>query len=210
MENLTNTFIFDYETLGQNTNTCPILCVAYIAIDRARFFKQPYTIKEILSNIKYLKFDVSEQVSKYNKVIEKQSVDWWKKTIGNDKELEKIILKPSKKDISISQMIVEMKRNVDFKNINMVLTRSPVFDFHLSYQIEKISKEKLPWKFWFERDIRSFIEGMLFPNTKYTNDFIPELIYNNPKTMKIKHHPSYDVLLDVLRLQEVFRSYIHE
>lgn len=208
MENLDNTFIFDYETLGQKTESCPVLCVSYMSLDRLRFFKNPYTLKELYSKVRYLKFDVDEQIRKYGKKPEKESVEWWNKLIDKNKELENLVLKRKSSDISINQFFNILKKEINFKKINQVFTRSPVFDFHLTYTLAMHANQKVPWNFWHERDIRSFLEGMLFPNNEYEHDFIPEIVQQKPVLMKMKHHPSFDIILDALRLQETFRSYI--
>ena len=73
-----NSVIFDFETLSTDVNQGVVLSLGLLTYTSSRFVNDPYTYDELLENTKYMKFDVTEQVKKYGRKIDKSTLEWWK------------------------------------------------------------------------------------------------------------------------------------
>lgn len=93
--------IYDYETLSKNRHRGVILCVAAIRFNEARYLSNdPYTYKELLNLSNMMKFSVADQVQSYNRVIDKDTLDWW----SNQSSGAKTLLRESDSDVSIREI----------------------------------------------------------------------------------------------------------
>lgn len=202
---MTTHFIFDYETFGQDVNKCAIIDCSYVAFEWDRFTSdEPYTIDELLSNIKTSKLDVKKQVTDHGFIVEKSSVEWW----GTQGGVAREKIKPLPTDLSLEQYIEDILSYSERYRIKYWWSRANTFDpIILARCVEKLGQKKrmdacLP--FWGIRDTRTFIDAKLsFKNPK--NGFVPiknEALWNT----SFQHHSSaHDIMADVLRLQTLIR-----
>lgn len=184
--------IYDFETLSQNAFDGVVINMAALSFDPNKF----YQFDELVENAEFIKFDVKEQVEKYNRKIEKGTLDWWK---NQSKEAQKQ-LKPTDSDVSINMLYDFMVYDMKYESMKSVWTRGNSFDPVLLDSI-LIATNKPKFKNWWAiRDTRSFLDGLLY-GSNIRNDFMPEDIGE-----VVKHDPRYDIALDVYRMQLVKRS----
>ena len=154
-----------------------------------------YTFDELVENTHTIKFNVEEQVKKYKRQINKDTLDWW----SQQGDLAKKQLKPSEDDVSIDQLYNFFIVNKS-ANVKKVYTRGNTFDpIFLEYIMRQIHKP-MPYDWWEVRDTRSLIEGLSW-GTELKNSFIPEGCENF-----IAHDPKHDIAMDVMRLQALVQA----
>lgn len=184
--------IYDYETLGQNPNAAPVLSVAIYAFDDNDIHEHcDITIKQIVADSVFAKFDVAEQITKYNKEIDPSTVEWWRQ---QSKEAQKI-LQPSSEDISISKL-PQLFADAGSSMCERVYTRGNTFDPIFTTQICRDLNVSEPYDWWTIRDMRSLIEGMSY-GSGIKNNFMPPTVNDHDVVL---HDPRYDIALDVLRI----------
>lgn len=188
--------IYDFETLSQNAFNGAIVSVAALHFDPERFIEDPYDYMELIGEAKTMKFDVAEQVEKYGRKIEKETLEWWKK---QSKEAQQQ-LKPSKLDQPIEMLYTFMFDWMDIDDMNRVYTRGNSFDPVLLDSICDTIGKPRPTKWWAVRDTRSTLEGMLW-GSGIKDKFIPEGL----EDLFVGHDPSHDIAMDVCRIQHVVR-----
>lgn len=195
-EGLNNACIFDFETLSQEQTNGVVLSMAMLNFAESRFVSDiAYTFDELVENTHTIKFDVEEQVKKYKRQINKDTLDWW----SQQGDLAKKQLKPSKDDVSIDQLYNFFIVNKS-ANVKKVYTRGNTFDpIFLEYIMRQIHKP-MPYDWWEVRDTRSLIEGLSW-GTDLKNSFIPEGCENF-----IAHDPKHDIAMDVMRLQALVQA----
>jgi hypothetical protein len=186
---MSNCLIYDYETLGQDPNSAPLLSIALYAFDDQTIGE--LTLQDIVSNCSMYKFDVAEQITKYNKVVDPSTVEWWSK---QSKDAQ-AVLEPSDDDVSIVELpnMFQRMSNVPFER---VYTRGNTFDPIFTTRICKDINVDEPYPWWAIRDTRSLIEGMSY-GSSIRNTFMPPSVN---KADVVLHDPRYDIALDVLRI----------
>lgn len=193
-----NSIIYDFETLSQNMITGAAVSLAALSFDADRFKKNDgYEYEELLGMTKTIKFDVQEQVQKYNRTIQKSTLDWWKK---QSEEAQKQ-LKPSSDDVSISELYSWLTSEFDIPSAKTVWTRGNTFDPIILRTLLDATGDSDPFtQWWGIRDTRSFIDGMLY-GSGIRNTFIPDGL----KEKFVGHDPKHDVVMDVMRMQYLAR-----
>jgi hypothetical protein len=189
--------IYDFETLSQDQNKGVVISLAILSYSESRFVSNPYTYEELLDNCKKIKFNVAEQVNKYNRTISKETLGWWK---AQNKEAQKQ-LAPSSEDVSIDLLYDFLVENIDLKNHKKAFTRGNTFDPIFMDSLLKENNRVNPMHWGSIRDTRSYIEGLAFGST-LSNKFIPDGL--NEKF--IPHDPSHDIVMDVMRMQTLIQA----
>jgi hypothetical protein len=194
---MANNIIYDYETLGTDTRTAPILSVAILGYDPGRFLTDnPYNFTELCMATTQYKFDVKDQVQNHGKVIDKDTLEWWK---GQPKELRDAQLVPLADDLPLIALYDCFKLHC--KNPDAVFTRGNTFDPMITTFTLKDQGKSEPYHWGKVRDTRSFIEGLSY-TSGLSNKFIPEDL----KDIFVAHDPVHDVVIDVMRMQSVIRE----
>jgi len=190
-----NTLIYDFETLSTQATNGVVVSLAILFYNES--FSNTYTYEELLANCKCIKFNVEDQVKNYNRVISKDTLDWWAKQSPEARKQ----LTPSSKDKLISEIDDFLSEHVDFKSLKKCYTRGNTFDpIFMEYIYKDIGKvERIP--FWTIRDTRSTIDGMSW-GTNLDNKFIP----NGLKEKFIAHDPRHDIVMDVMRMQTLAQA----
>lgn len=194
---MANCAIYDFETLSQNQINGVVLSLAVLQYEDSRFVEKPYTFEELLSKTKMIKFDVEEQVKKFNRVISRDTLNWWKEQ-GPEVSSQ---LKPSKDDCSIQDTYDFFIENVDVDTLEKVFTRGNTFDPVFLENIVRQFDQEMPHPWWLIRDTRSYIEGMAY-GSDLKNSFIPDEL----KEKFVKHDPRHDIVLDVMRMQKLSQA----
>ena len=157
------------------------------------FYKtEPYNFNELVEKAKFIKFDVEDQITRYHRKINKETLDWWNDQ--GEKARKQIV--PSEDDRKLVDLYDFIKQNTSGMFIKKVYTRGNTFDpMFLQYAMQDIGREE-PFHWRTVRDTRSMIEGMSF-GMDVKNDYIPSDVVDR----FIKHDPRHDIALDVMRMQ---------
>lgn len=193
-----NCIIYDFETLGKNPRESVVLSMAALPFTEERFVTDnPYTYEELLYSTKFIKFNAQEQVGKYGRKIDKETLEWWSKQPPE----ARLSLTPSEDDVPLVELYPFLMDLLnDPKDAKKIYTRGNTFDpLFLESLLQNINQvDPFPW--WNVRDTRSMIEGMTY-GTDIRNNFIPDEL----KEVFVAHNPIHDVAMDVMRIQYVAR-----
>ncbi len=194
-----NHFIFDFETLGQNTQTCPVIDCSFIVVQEDSMGNNEYTFDALVNSCSKIKLDVSEQVKKYGYKVEKSTVKWWE---SQGEEARKNIA-PKASDVSLREFCEEVLSYLNgFSKIDYWWARSNTFDPIILERLFRdcglIDEFNQVLKFWAVRDTRSFINGAL--GFDFSDKFIPD---EKLKEKFVAHDSRHDVAMDILRMQAI-------
>lgn len=197
--------IIDFETMGIDVNNCVVIDMSALVFDWDKFTSNnPYNFKDISLVQKY-KFDIKEQVAKYNFTIDRSTVKFWEE---QPTEVRKNII-PRKTDISLDKFAEQfINYLIPHGKISYWWSRSNSFDPCILWRLfEVIGKKNMVLEYlphWSLRDTRTWIDAKLdFPRK---NGFCPiedDKLWE--ETFKA-HDSSWDILADVLRLQAIERA----
>lgn len=188
--------IYDFETMSENPVDGVVVSFAMASYDPQRFAENPYTYQEILDKTQYMKFDVEDQVKNYNRKIEKATLEWWSQ---QNKEAQKK-LAPSADDKSIADLYGFFIVNKPV-NLNKVYTRRNTFDPIFMTSLMKATGNPEPYDWWSVRDTISYIEGL-----SYGVDLNPGFIPEGLEDKFVKHDPTHDIAMDVMRMQALVQA----
>ena len=188
---------YDFETLSQDPETAPIVSLASIIVTMENIESNKYSYEELLSETKFIKFDVKDQVVNWKRVIDPKTIEWWEQ----QEPAARATLKPTANDKPITDMITFLKDQIADKNIEYVFTRNNTFDPVIVQSIVRATGETIPYPWWTIRDVKSFIFGLTYGHN-IKDSFIPPLAEGK----YVKHDPRHDIVLDVLRLQTVIHA----
>lgn len=189
--------IYDFETLSQNMFNGVVVNIAAMNYTEERFTHDPYSYEELIDECSTLKFNVKEQVEKYNRKIQQSAIEWWKMQGG---EAQKC-LKPSDEDVSITELYPFLIDKHDAPNCDKIFTRSNTFDPILVKTLFYAVGVEDPTPWWTIRDTRSYLDAFLW-GSGHKNNFIPEDV----KDKFIAHDPKHDIAMDVYRMQSVIQA----
>lgn len=182
-------FALDLETLSNKENAV-VLSLAVLHFKET----ETYTYQQLLDNTCFVKFKLKEQIEVYNRVTNKDTIDWWKKQC---EIVKNVSLVPSKDDLAaIDGLTVAMdyiKTHSGDKE-EIVWTRGSLDQFALDSLCDDV---KVPYLFGYSqyRDFRTAID-LLKETSKRGYCNVP----NFDRNLVIKHDPVHDVALDVMML----------
>ena len=186
--------IFDFETLHNDPlERGVVLSLALLTFNRGYVMRGKYNYDDLLKKVQYIKFDVTEQIKKYKRKVDPDTVRWWGQQSA---EVQKSQVKPSKDDVSITTVYQWWVENVNRQNLRVIYTRNNAFDPGFLSSILKDSGHDLPYDHWFIRDTKSTIDGMTW-GSRFDDKFIPEGLDDKFKA----HDPRHDIAMDIMRLQ---------
>jgi hypothetical protein len=188
--------IYDYETLGKDPQTLPILSCAFLSFDTDRFTTNPYSFSELVSSCVEYKFSVEDQVKNYGKKIDQDTLKWWGE---RPKELRDSQMTPRPDDLPLTALYDIMVEECD--GAEAIYTRGNTFDPIVTERVMKDIGKAEPYPWWVIRDTRSMIEGMSY-GAGIKNSFIPEGLNDH----FIAHDPCHDIAMDVMRLQTLAQA----
>ena len=194
-----NSIIFDFETLSVDVNQGVVLSLGLLTYNSFRLNSDElYSYDELLGKTKYMKFDVTEQVKKYGRKIDKSTLEWW----NTQGESAKKVLDPNPDlDQSIDKLYNFFVLNVNINNLKTVFTRGNTFDIPMLEGILKSTGYSVPYPFWMVRDTRSYLDGLLYGSGQ-RNSYIPE----GCQEKFVAHDARHDVVMDVMRMQTIIQA----
>jgi hypothetical protein len=196
--------IIDFETMGKKATKCAVVDCSVIIFEWERFSSNPYTIENIV-DAKRFKLSVSDQVKNYGWEIEKSTLQFWEE---QEPEVRARVA-PKKDDLTVKEFVKKFHEFlVESPKIDYWWSRSNTFDPIILGRLFEAENKLLHLeeylKYWRVRDTRTFIDAKLdFPKE---NGFVPLQDADKWNRVFKKHDGSWDVLADVLRLQQIFRA----
>jgi len=196
--------IIDFETMGKKATKCAVVDCSVMIFEWERFSSNPYTIENIV-DAKRFKLSVADQVKNYGWEIEKSTLRFWEE---QEPEVRARVA-PKKDDLTVKEFVKQFHNFlIESPKISYWWSRSNTFDPIILGRLfeaeDKLLHLEEYLKYWKVRDTRTFIDAKLdFPKE---NGFVP--LQNADKWNRVfkKHDSSWDVLADVLRLQQIFRA----
>lgn len=192
-------FVIDYETLGQDPDQSPVLSVSVTPFTFDHTKKK--SIKEIVDNEPqfFAKFKIDDQVKNHGRIIDKGTVDWWG---SQSEDAKKKSLYPKDTDVNVSDAHLQLDEFVRKHCVPkpIMFCRGQSFDFpFFAFIIRDYKLGNLKWfKFWNQRDSRSYIAGALTDpyqtNCPLPKGTLDEFVY---------HDPIWDNAKEIMQLQYV-------
>jgi 3' exoribonuclease, RNase T-like len=196
--------IIDFETMGKDAGKCAVIDCSVMVFDFDRFLTNPYTIASI-SQAKRFKLSVTDQVKNYGFDIDKSTLQFWEE---QSPEVRANIA-PKKSDLTVKEFVKQFHEFlIESPKIDYWWSRSNTFDPIILSRLFAAEGKLLHLdeylKYWRVRDTRTFIDAKL--NFPKENSFSP--LVDSDKWNKVfkKHDSSWDILADVLRLQQIYRA----
>jgi len=182
-------FAFDIETLGKKSNAA-ILSMACIHFEP----DQKYEYDELLQSAFFAKFDIGYQKTKFNRTIDKSTIDWWSKQCDHAKE-KSFISTPN--DLKFEDGYELMRQWVNSKSKNQKewvwargnLDQSVLSDIEDEMEVKPI----FFYNRW--RDVRTAID--IFAATENGYCDVPNF---DSGAHVIKHDPVHDCAYDIMML----------
>ena len=188
--------VYDYETLSTDVTEAPVLSLACLRYDESRFASDnPYSFDELLNATRFYKFSIAAQITKYGRVINKDTLAWWGSLPIALREAQ---MSPMESDLSITELPDILKE--DAKGTDRIFTRGNTFDPMITTSLCKTLGVAEPYQWWNIRDTRSYIEGLSY-GAEIKNSFMPEGLEGK----FVMHDPQHDIVVDVLRMQELIK-----
>ena len=195
-------FVCDWETIGTNPDTV-VLSLAFTPFKR----HESLTFQEYIAQTYYWKFELEHQIL-MGRTISQDTLDWWDK---QDKNVKASQFDPTDSDVSLVEMLRGVKQvcnEFGINNKSMGWARGTSFDFPIFSNIinalrEDISKDEMklnpaffPCAFWNQRDIRSYIAGLMI-DPEITRVPLPKGTLDG-----FKHHdPIHDCARAILHIK---------
>lgn len=181
-------FCFDIETLS-NKETAAVLSIAILHFDE----KKTYSYEDLLEQTLFVKFNAKEQIEKYKRTYDKETIDWWKKQC---EIVRNVSFVPSPNDVSLFEGVGIVKDYIKNYSIGeeIVWTRGSLDQFAIDSLCVSAG---LPCLFNYVqyRDMRTAID-LLKETSKRGYCKVPGFDFNKV----YKHDPVHDVASDVMML----------
>jgi len=187
--------LIDMETLGTRPNSVilSLACVQFTLDSMCEF-------DDLVKSGFYIKFDSIEQIKKYKRNVEVDTMEWWRKQGDSAKS----ITKPSKHDVSVEQGLRLFSKFVGTTqysyNNSFVWSRGIAFDGPIltSLYDNVANTISMPINTWMLRDVRTFVdvlESSIDGFGRYKDLGIPTAV---------THNALHDVCMDVMRIQKIY------
>jgi hypothetical protein len=185
--------VLDIETLGTESNSV-ILSAALTFYNS----NQPLTYQQLLDNSIFVKFDVREQIQQYNRITDKDTLNWWDSQCDFARKRSLI---PSPEDVSAKNGILLIKQWLskipNYKTMT-IFTRGSLDQMCIDSLCKSIGVEKLV-PYYNYRDVRTLLDCFYKTERGYCSidkSKCPDFDINKV----IKHCPVHDVCYDMVQI----------
>lgn len=201
---MSNHFIIDFETMGKDATKCAIVDCSVMVFNTDRFLSNPYTLDSIKETRKF-KLSVADQVKNYGWEIDKSTLQFWEE---QDPEVRANV-SPKKSDLTVKEFIKSFHEFlIESPKIDFWWSRSNTFDPIILARVFEAEGKLLHMeeylKYWRVRDTRTYIDAKL--NFPKQNGFTPMTDETTWNAKFKKHDSAWDILADVLRMQQIHRA----
>lgn len=191
--------VIDLETTSTEGNA-GILGVAIAAYSEQDVGK---SLKELeQTNTAFFKLDIKEQISKFNRKVSNDVMEWWQ---NQDSTAQKI-LKPSVDDIStllLNDKLIEFCNKHGYNGDGFIWQRGSADIIWLDSLLSAagVENDNKPIKWWKVRDIRTASDII----TQNTNGYIPNMLNGLKAEFPefVMHNPIHDVIQNVYQLRQL-------
>lgn len=182
-------YMFDVETIGVES-TSVILSAAIIGFDPNNKEK---TYDDYLNDALFVKFDVQEQVTTYNRTIDKSTIEWWSKI---HPAIRQVSFTPSASDLPAHEGISKLRDYITDADKSTFWARGSLDQMVIDSLCKAVGVNLLaPYNNW--RDVRTALD-CLCETTK--NGYCDLSIPFDKGANVIKHHPVHDCAYDIMQL----------
>ena len=189
-------FCYDIETLSKES-TAVILSAAITQFDFTQKDDLDEEFASLVENSLYVKFDAKEQIEKYNRIVSKDTLEWWNK---QGEFVRDLCFKPSKNDVDAKTGMNLLRSYIKEFSIsgedNIVWVRGSLDQLATDSLCATLKVDPIEG-FWNFRDVRTAIDLLAETSKRgycqLSKPFNRDLI--------IKHNPTHDIAFDVLMLK---------
>ena len=185
----------DIESLGVSSESVILsAAVAFVEVG-----KPEYLFQELLDNTFSVKFQVKEQVETYNRTIDKNTIEWWKKQTEVAKNFSFF---PSKKDLSASEGISLFRKYIESNcdtNSIIVFIRGSLDQCALDSLTNQVGQQAIfPYSSY--RDCRTYIECCAESSNRGYCEINQNMFPDYHRDNIWKHVPVHDCVLDLMMI----------
>lgn len=196
----TKAILLDFETLGDRPGSVVLdLAAVVFDLEGNDNFNDLVNDEERTFRVK---FEVTHQVRKWGRTIDKSTVEWWK---GQGEKAKRVIQPDTKLDVSLEAGMGLFKEFVErtevYNKKTLGYVRGQSFDFPILVDIvhsiwPEVDYTMFPVAFWNQRDVRTALAHDLCTpiNTKCP---LPEGMFED----FVAHNSIHDCVRDVISLQ---------
>lgn len=191
-------FCYDIETLAKES-TAVILSAAITHFDFNQTEESDLDeeFASLVENSLYVKFNAKEQIEKYNRIVSKDTLDWWNK---QGEFVRDLCFKPSKNDVDAKTGMDLLRSYIKKRSIagedNIVWIRGSLDQLATDSLCMAMKVDPIEG-FWNFRDVRTAIDLLAETSRRgycqLSKPFNRDLVQ--------KHIPMHDIALDVLMLK---------
>ncbi len=189
-------FVLDIESGGvESTSAVLSVALVYINLDNENTWESMY------GNSLFVKLKLKEQIEKYNRTIDKDTIAWWNKQCEIVKKTSFI---PSSRDLSAITAIGVLRRYINEQSTNpkreTVWVRGSLDSVALDSLCRAVGEEPLfPW--WNYRDVRTYVDlSATEPVRGYCDIDTEKYPGTWDRNVVMKHCPVDDICLDAMML----------
>lgn len=181
-------FSLDIETLSQKGNAV-VLSVALVQFDD----EIQYDPIELFNKNLLVKFNIKEQIEKYNRIVSKETIEWWK---SQPEIVKKVSFFPSENDLPLENGLNIIRNYINKVSTGneIVWTRGSLDQFVIDDLCDSIGMQPL-FRYSQYRDYRTAID-LLKETSKNGYCNVPNLDRN----LIMKHDPRWDNTYDIIML----------
>lgn len=183
-------FIFDVETLGVESNSV-VLSAALIQFNP----EDKPDFQKLLDDAIYVKFNAKEQITKYKRGVDANTLEWWKK---QHEYVRGLALDPKPDDVSAEEglrILSEYIRKFPAWGKQTMWARGSLDQLVIDSLAYKLELEPIVnYNTW--RDVRTAVDILYGSHNGYCE--VEHPTFN--RSSVIKHHPVHDCALDAMML----------
>lgn len=187
--------LIDTETLGfkESSAVAMLACVAFE-------FTQPETFEQLVGDGFVAKFDIKEQLSKYQRTTDKDTLEFWRQ---QPRDIKERTILPHEFDQSLEDGLRDFDAwlkgsGYDFKK-SYVWVRGPHFHITKLEDLYRSIGQKPPFNTFKVRDTRTMIDVM-------TGSDNGKFDLEEPEGFEKNFEPLHDAAFEALKLKTIFNN----
>lgn len=193
--------MIDLETTGVATGSV-VLSLACVDFT----FEDHLSVEDYLNRSIFIKFNVEEQIKKYKRTSSAVTLQWWKDQSNESKLIS--FIPNNNLDVTLEVGLKKFNSFLHFTNYDQknsyVWSRGSHFDIpkveSLYENLQSFgSTVSLPFNTFRVRDTRTYIDLLTGSTTAYYD------LMEKPDFNFVKHNPVHDCILEIKKMQEIYK-----
>lgn len=190
--------VFDLETLARDPYAV-VLSIGAVFFDPEEDSANDETYQKLIETGFHVKFSVVNQITKYKRNVEDETLEWWSKQSPEARK----ILKPSDEDVDVVSGLLQLntwlkESGYDFQE-SYCWSRGTYFDFPMLYSLYNQANVSPGFNGWKIRDTRTMIDCL---TGSRRGKYEPE----NAPSGFIAHDALHDAAMDAYRMIDIFNK----